>query len=215
MRLWFAALVLALFACTPGAPPSGHAPALTHEELAGRALRVILVDSGAMEAVSRAAFTRIAASTRSDVQASPNFAGLSSAAKMELLGFIDSWPASASATVVQNAPNVLPEFAPRLASMFDERELHEITEYYQSPAGRSWMLRGAVAEAQGNHATPTAEEARAMEQFSATHAGRAMSDEFNKLLYDAGARVIAVVSEQVSASLHQGVCSRIPCEPSP
>jgi hypothetical protein len=99
--------------------------------------------------------------------------------------------------------------------MLDERELRELTQYYQSSAGRSWMLRATIAEGQGGRATPTTEEANAMQQFSTTHAGRALSDEFNELLRDAGSRMISAVSDEVSANLHQGVCSRIACEPSP
>jgi hypothetical protein len=214
VRAWWAVLFAALaIGCSPGGPSSAaDEPSASRIEQASIALQAVLIDSGATRATSAAAFSRVAMSTRDDVQASHSFARLGAARQAELLAFIDGFPASATETVMQNAPNVIQEFAPRLATMLDEDALRELTNYYRSAPGKSWMLRAAVAEIEGNQVTPTPEEERAIAEFSTTRAGRALTDEFNQLLRDAGYRMISAVSDQINASLRDGVCSRIECE---
>lgn len=211
---WTAVVVAFVIGCSPAEPSSAalDAPALRIEQ-ARIALQAMLIDSGVTRATSAAAFSRVANSTREDARASQSFARLSAARQAELLAFIDGFPAFATETVMQNAPNVIQEFAPRLATMLDADALRELTNYYRSAPGKSWMLRAAVAEMEGNQVTPTPEEERALREFSTTRGGRALTDEFNQLLRDAAYRMISAVGDQINANLHDGVCSRIECEP--
>ena len=174
LRTFLVSLILAFVASCGPTPESAHAENRARVlpgdvSVARRVLQDMLIDSGALEEMTRRALVRSGEQVWQAWSANPDLARVMSPHSDEIRSYLATeYPSEGARETVSAAPAVLDTFAPRLAAFFSDSDLQELHEFYGSPEGRSWFLNAAIAGDAGY--TPTAQESRALAEFQTTTA---------------------------------------------
>jgi hypothetical protein len=211
LRSVLMSVIVALGSC---GPPTETAHAENRERVlpgdvsaARRVLQDMLVDSGALEEMTRRALVRSGEQAWAAWSANPDLAEVVSPHSDEIRSYLATeYPSEGTRETLSAAPAVLDTFAPRLAAFFSDADLQELHAFYGSAEGRSWFLHAAIAGDEGY--TPTAQEARALAEFQNTTAAQYVgaTPTFNEIIARTGIEAVAARSAVIRSTMLMRVC---------
>lgn len=188
----------------------------SHIEAARDTLSAMLVESGAISAGSYQAYSVLAPQFRAQITSSPLYATLTPQRQQAIAAYIDGIGPIGQEEAVRGAPELISRFAPRMALLFSEAELGDISAYMRSPEGSSLFRRSVIdgvnAEATNTAANtaPSADETAALERFSQTPGGvafNARNNELSALMSEIGQA--ATGAPHIAARLRSDMCALI------
>lgn len=203
MRFVFALLVATCVALATPAPGFAQSPtqstgayAPSHLAAARDMLHAFLIDTGTLETSSLQAFELMGHQFRQPILASQMYIAFPPARQEALLAYMNNLGPVVQEEALRGAPQVIEQFAPRVAALFSETHLRDIAAFMRTPEGSSFFLRsvteGVRREATGElvRTQPSAAEMAAAEAFDQTPAGRAFTArarEMGAVMHDLGA----------------------------
>lgn len=198
---------------TPPSPNVTYAP--SHVAAARDTLSAMMIDSDALSQASLEAFRLLTPQFRGQIQASPLYAAMDAQRQQAMTDYINGFAQIAQVETMNGAPELLDRFAPRMAALFNERELIDIAAFMRTPSGRSFFLRsvldGVRAEAPGGTPTttqPTEAEAAEFARFGQTAGGIAMNQrdaQLSPLMREFGEA--ATGAPHISQRLQRDLCA--------
>ncbi|MEQ1618407.1 MAG: hypothetical protein ABL883_08700 [Terricaulis sp.] len=192
-------------------PPTQGTLSQDHISAARETLSALLLDSGFLSAISLEAFHRGTPFLRSRISDWPFYGSLSPEKRRALAAYVDGFPPMGQAEAIRGASELIDRFAPQVAALFSESELHDISAYVHTPEARGFMLRAGLDGVHGepsgsNEASET--EVAAWIRFSQTPGGAAMIErlpQFGAMMSDIGAA--STGSPRVSARMQHDFCA--------
>lgn len=186
----------------------------SHIAAARDTLSAMLIESGAISAGSLQAYTVLAPQFRTQITSSPLYAQLTPQRQQAITAYIDGIGPIGQEEAVRGAPDLITRFAPRMALLFSEAELGDISTYMRSPEGSALFRRSVIdgVNAEANRTAPSTApspaETEALERFSQTAGGiafQARTAELGVLMTEVGQA--ATGAPHIAARLRRDMCA--------